>query len=355
VWLAFALSAGFATAQDTWDGVARVVAVGDVHGDRAQLVTVLQQAGLIDAKGHWTGGRAHLVQTGDRVDRGPESRQVMDLLMGLEKEARKAGGRVHPLIGNHEAMNMLGDLRYVTAPEFAEFATADSARLRDALWEQVGRKGGPEDRAAFDAAHPLGWVEHRRAWAPNGPYGGWVARQDAAIRIGDTLFLHGGIAPKYADFSLKDLNERIRHELQQADPQTALVSADPEGPLWFRGLASESPSMAAHVDALLKRHGARRIVIGHTTTDGLVLPLYAGRVVMIDVGLSRVYGGPPAALLLEDGRAYALHRGRRLPLPETSEATLAYVREVIALEPDPTRLRALLERLQAAPVSAAPK
>jgi hypothetical protein len=351
-----ALAAGAAPPPESWDGVARVLAVGDVHGDYDQLLAVLQAGGVVDRRGRWIGARTHLVQTGDRLDRGPDSRKVMDLMMRLEKEARKAGGMVHPLTGNHEAMNMLGDLRYVTPEEFAAFKTPDSARLRQVLWERIreARKPeepalGDEDLKRFEAAHPLGWIEHRQAFLPSGTYGGWIARQNAVIRIGDTLFLHGGISPKYADFSLLDLDERVRRELEAPDPLTAVVSTDPEGPLWFRGLAQGDPALASHLDAVLRRHGARRMVIGHTTTEGLVMPLYGGRVVAIDVGLSKAYGGPPAALLLEDGRAIAIHRGRRIPLPVgDGEPLLRYVREVSALEPDPARLRALLDRLEAA-------
>src|SRR6185295_5418060 len=90
---------------DVWTGIDRVVAVGDVHGDHDQLVAVLRSAGLLDAQLKWSGGKAHLVQTGDILDRGPDSRKAMDLLMRLEVEARAAGGEVHCLIGNHEAMN----------------------------------------------------------------------------------------------------------------------------------------------------------------------------------------------------------------------------------------------------------
>ena len=77
--------------------------------------------------------------------------------------------------------------------------------------------------------------------------------------------------------------------------------------------------------------------------------------VLIDVGLSSVYGGPPAALLLEEGKAFALHRGHRLALPEDEgESLLRYVREVAALEPDPSRLQGLLGRLEAGLRVAAP-
>ena len=345
-------------ADDTWDAPPRVVAVGDVHGDLDQLVTVLKAAALVDEKLRWKGGRTHLVQTGDRIDRGPDSRKVMDLFIRLEKEAKKAGGMVHALTGNHEVMNMLGDLRYVIPEEFAAFQAPDSVRVRDGVWEQVvhSRKeaGQPaptaEDRRRFDAEHPLGWVEHRRAYSPRGTYGGWIAKANA-VDPGGRLPLPArrhraqvcGLQPARP--------ERAHPEgASGARPPTALVSSDPEGPLWFRGLAREDPALLPHLEAVLARHGARRMVIGHTPTEGLVMPLYGGRVVLIDVGLSKAYGGPPAALVLERGRAFALHRGKTLPLPEgEGEAVLAYVREVAALEPDRARLAPLLGRLGASP------
>jgi hypothetical protein len=359
---ALALHPSPASSEDTWPSPSRVVAVGDVHGDLDAFVTVLKAAGLVDDKLKWTGGRAHLVQTGDRVDRGPDSRKVMDLLMRLEKDARKASGMVHALTGNHEVMNVLGDLRYVIPEEFSAFKSPDSLRLRDALWEQQvqRRKDRKEaaltadDRRQFDTDHPLGWVEHRLAWGARGTYGSWIAKANAIARVGEAIFLHGGIGPKYADFSRSDLNERIRRELEEPDPLTALVSQDPEGPLWYRGLAREDPALLPHLEMVLQRHGVRRMVIGHTPTEGLVLPLYGGRVVMIDVGLAKAYGGPPAALVLEDGRAMALHRGKTIPLPEGDGTPLVdYVKSVAALEPDAKRLRPVLERVEAG-LSAAP-
>lgn len=353
-WLASGPAA--ARPEDSWTGVERVVAVGDVHGDYEQFVRVLRAAGVVDARLRWAGGKTHLVQTGDCLDRGADSRKVLDLLMRLEKEARKVGGLVHPLIGNHEAMNMLGDLRYVSAGEFAAFRGRDSGRLRDALWRRLcerRRKLGkpaptPEERKRFEAEIPLGWVEHRRAFSPKGRYGAWLSRQNTVIRIDDTLFLHGGLSPKYADFSLEDLNETVRRELQNADPETALVTQDEDGPLWYRGLARGDATLAPHVDAVLRRHAVRRLVIGHTVTEGLIMPLYGGRVLAIDIGLARLYGGPPAALILEQGRAFALHRGRRVELPTSDgEPVIRYVREVARLEPDPTRLEALIRHLKA--------
>jgi hypothetical protein len=350
------LQATAVRAEDSWDGVARVVAVGDVHGDYDQFLSVLRAAEVVDERGHWTGGRTHLVQVGDRIDRGPDSRKVMDLLMRLEGEALKAGGFVHPLLGNHEVMNMTGDLRYTTPAEFAAFQSPDSAHLASNLWknyvrwrqQEKMRPPSEEERKRFEAEHPLGWVEHRRAFSPEGKYGRWLSRQNTVIRIGDALFLHGGISPKYADFSLRDLNETIRQELKEPDPRLAVVSTDPEGPLWFRGLASGDPALLPPLEAILKKHGCRRMVIGHTPTEGLVMPRYGGRVLLIDVGMTKVYGGPPAGLLLEEGHVFAIDRGQRLVVPDEEGAPLVrYVREAMALEPDPSRLRGLLERLEA--------
>src|SRR5712692_6201985 len=71
----------------TVDGVERIVAVGDVHGAYEPLVEILRAAGILDRRLRWAGGRAHLVQTGDILDRGPDSRKALDLLRRLEDDA----------------------------------------------------------------------------------------------------------------------------------------------------------------------------------------------------------------------------------------------------------------------------
>ncbi len=193
--------------QDTFQGVRRIVAIGDVHGDYQRLVELLRAATLVDAKNTWTGGETHLVLTGDSVDRGDHSAQVLDLLMELEPQARKAGGWLHLLIGNHEAMDLYGDLRYVTKDDFAGFQGTNSKELQDrqmrAALDGLKRDGMPPAdenawRKKYQDEHPLGWVEHRLAFQQDGKYGKWLRRQNAIIKINDAIFLHGGISPKYA-------------------------------------------------------------------------------------------------------------------------------------------------------------
>ncbi|MSR03122.1 MAG: hypothetical protein EXR94_10365 [Gemmatimonadetes bacterium] len=162
--LSVAGSVGGLLAQDSVVGVSRIVAVGDVHGDFAQFTTVLRQAGVIDAKNRWAGGQTHLVQTGDVPDRGPDSRQVMDLLMELTPQAEKAGGQVHALIGNHEAMRVLGDLRYVSPGEYEAFRTsAWVGRAPAGVREQgsLRRLDPPEQRRGHERRVPLPPRWHR--------------------------------------------------------------------------------------------------------------------------------------------------------------------------------------------------
>lgn len=109
---------------------ARVVAIGDIHGDFDSFVNILRHAGLIDERLAWSGGAATLVQTGDFTDRGPRVRQVMDLLMSLERQAPLAGGRVVVLLGNHEVMNLLGEFRDVAPGAYDAFADERSDERR---------------------------------------------------------------------------------------------------------------------------------------------------------------------------------------------------------------------------------
>ena len=96
-------------------GVERVVAIGDVHGAYAEFQAVLRLAGLIDAKDKWSGGKTHS-QTGDTTDRGSGTRQVLELLMRLETEARKSMAAARPA-RQPRSDNVMRDLRHVSREE----------------------------------------------------------------------------------------------------------------------------------------------------------------------------------------------------------------------------------------------
>ncbi|MEZ4380326.1 MAG: metallophosphoesterase, partial [Nannocystaceae bacterium] len=118
-------------------GAARIVALGDVHGDLAATRSALRLAGAIDAEDRWVGGELVVVQTGDQLDRGDDEREILDLLARLEGEAKAAGGALYVLNGNHELMNAAGDLRYVTAGGHLDFADVPGVDPNDPRAQRV--------------------------------------------------------------------------------------------------------------------------------------------------------------------------------------------------------------------------
>ena len=326
----------------------RIVAVGDVHGSYDGLVGILRTAGIIDARARWSGGRAILVQTGDVVDRGPDSRKALDLLRRLEGEAMRAGGRVYTLVGNHEFMRMIGDWRYVSAEELAAFRTADSADLRERAYAivlaeakrlaQEQQQPAPDEAAFHDRFVkdiPLGYIEMKQAFAATGVYGKWLRERYAVIRINGIVFLHGGVSPTTAALGCAGINDAVRRDLDVPNPtpeQTlAMLSSSETGPLWYRGLAEEpEPAFAPALTNILELLGASVIVVGHTVpADFRITRRFDGRVIQIDTGMlggSFYPGGMPSALEIRGDTVTAIYQSGRERLTASAPAPVPTTR-----------------------------
>lgn len=312
----------------------RIIAIGDLHGDYQAWQTIARAAGLIDARGHWAGGNTTLVQLGDVTDREPNSLDIIHSLQQLQREAPRKHGKVVVVLGNHEAMNLLGDNRYTTAGEYAAFADKQSPARRDRVYElnkaaveAAARAKDPKltdeaIRQAWMAQHPLGWVEHRLAWQPSGDLGKWATGNPALAKIDGTLFVHGGLSAEYAKLSLDELNHRVAVAMALADDSPRSVLTDPLGPLWYRGLVGRDPDAEAEraeiaranpkpqppltidqeLTTVLAAYGAQRLVIGHTPILSGIAITNGGRLARIDTGNSRYYGGPLSWLEIVGGR-----------------------------------------------------
>ena len=361
--LAFIICLAFASllhGAEQWSGVDRIVAIGDVHGDMDGFVATLRNAGLINRRNNWTGGATHLVQVGDIPDRGPDTREIVELMKKLQRQAENDGGMVHALIGNHEAMNMLGDLRYVHPGEYEAFRGRNSRQLRDNLYEvhlKELRESVPilrlesDHREQFNERYPLGYIEHRFAWAADGEIGSWVTQHNAVIRINRILFLHGGIGPEILGIPIAEINDRIRAELSGEMGEEPGLSEMETGPLWYRGLAqNDAATEAAHVDAVLEYYDVDHIVIGHTPGLATVVPRFGGKVILIDSGMSAYYGSHRASLEITNGE-FITHQGEvELPLPISNDPLLPYLETVAEMEDGVPALQRLIEQLrQAAP------
>lgn len=285
--------AQFDPAPSVVEAGSRIVAVSDIHGQYDLLLRLLRANGVIDGGDNWNLGRDQLVIAGDVFDRGAAVNQTLWLLLRLQQQAEQAGGAVHFLLGNHETMVLAGDLRYVN-PNYLPLARA----LR--------------------RSYP-------GLYAQDSVLGQWLRTRPVLLKLGDTLFLHGGIAPENLELAANPTttNAAYRASLGTpkaealADPATHRFYEGKKSPIWYRGYF-DGQMTPNDVRALTDRLGVARIVVGHTTQNH-ISSLHGGRVIAIDSGIKRGESGE--LLFIENGKlSRGLLDGRRAPLREFAGA-----------------------------------
>jgi hypothetical protein len=285
---------------------------------------------------NWIGGKTHLVQIGDVLDRGDKPRDIFNLAIKLEKEAEAAGGKVHMLIGNHEEMNLADTAfdreGYITVPQFVQFLP-ENYRLKQE--KKFMRKAGSKssESSTSNGSFSEEWKEiiEKSIREPrstgrilymknlNKLYGDWIIGHNVIIKINDIVFVHGGISEVLSQrWKLKEINETYRIELD--DIRQAVIKNQlpripdydrklfnrPDGPLWYRALAQEE-DFADDVGRILDNLQANHIVIAHTPrlVRGEGMKKHGGKVWIIDTGIAdyyRVIGGHISALIIDDGQ-----------------------------------------------------
>ena len=264
----------------------RVIAVGDLHGDLGATRRVLELAGLLGEDGAWTGGDTILVQTGDVLDRGDDEKEIFELLWTLRDQARESGGEVVLLLGNHETMNARGDLRYVTPGGFEDFegirpSAQLAKKLEDADPSTLGRLA---------------------AFSPTGIWATKLATHKVIGIVGDSMFVHGGVAPAHVAYGIDKLNEEVASWFRGESEWPALMEG-PTSPLWMRDYSSDTTMEGCQMlEETLEMAGVTRMIVGHTPQPHGVTSACDKKVWRIDVGMASHYGGQPSALqILEDG------------------------------------------------------
>jgi len=256
----------------------KIIAVGDLHGDLQNAGTVLRMAGVINETNDWSFGRKTLVQTGDILDRGEQSIEILKLFIKLKWQARKVGGKVINILGNHEVMNLLRDYRYVATKEFERWGGYNG-------WNKL-----------FNHRSELGKV--LRSWP-------------TAVKIRDTLFAHGGVEPKFARKGINEINRRVWEGLKKNGYQDQIFSD--QGPHWTRSYANWGRGRMVRCKLLpdvLLALNVSRMVIGHNPQSMIMGPnvgkpdiACGGKLFLIDSGISSYYGGYLSALeILDSGK-----------------------------------------------------
>ncbi len=274
----------------------RIVAIGDLHGDYSAATRALRLAGAINDEGNWVGGKMVVVQTGDILDRGDGEREILALFTKLSDQARKAGGDIHLLNGNHELMNVYFDFRYVTDSGFRKFA---------------------DETAPTNFALPPSVTENQRgralAFRPGGPLAGSLATRPTMLVLHGTAYAHGGILPAHAKQGIEQMNNEIQQWLLGKAALPGWLRNE-HSPVWTR-LYSRAPNKEA-CDAAretLALIGAKKMVVGHTVHRDGITSYCDGLVWAIDVGMSKYYGGPTQVLELRGDSVQIL---KAEPIPQ---------------------------------------
>jgi hypothetical protein len=246
-------------------GADSIYILGDTHGEFAAAVRILQATKLIDSGLHWTGGRKHLVFDGDLTDRGPDVMRLLWFVYGLEREAAAAGGRVHVVLGNHETMVWMNDLRYVSPKELA-----------------IAQAYGVSYSKLLDIRESV--------------LGSWLATKPAVLRLGDVLFAHGGVAPDWLEYTPKALDDTLAKFMGEQlfyhwGDTTVAIKIDsasyarreqfflsPNSVFWYRSYV-QTDTLGKALDSVLKRFDAKVHVVGHTPT-AMVHQKYGGKLLV---------------------------------------------------------------------------
>jgi calcineurin-like phosphoesterase family protein len=267
--------------------VKKMLVLSDIEGNFAAFRKLLQGNKVIDENFNWTFDKGHLVLIGDFVDRGTMVTEVLWLIYSLEEKAKAAGGQVHYILGNHELMNMSGELKYVNGRYL------EHAALMNRPYMQL--------------------------FGPDTEIGRWLATKNVVERIGDILFTHGGISGyvNYLQISLKELNEMVRPFYTDSTykfPNARLEILFSEyGPFWYRGYYSGSPKASMEqIDSTLSFYNVSYITTGHTIINDNISSLYGGKIINTDMHHA---GGHSEALLVDNGKFFRVNAaGEQFPV-----------------------------------------
>ncbi|ALL05151.1 metallophosphoesterase [Pedobacter sp. PACM 27299] len=239
----------------------KLLALSDIEGEFEALRKLLLANKVMDEQYNWTFGKGQLVICGDLFDRGQEVPATIWLLYKLEQDAKAKGGYLHTILGNHDIMNLSGDLRYVKSKYF------DNAKLMG--------------------------LDYIQLYGPDAELGRWLRSKNLIEKIGDNLCLHAGVAPiiNTLKMSLKDINNRCRPYYDQykkpgmiPDKEVMMFFDGTRSSLfWYRGYFVEPKATEEEIDQTLALYKVKTIIVGHTITDTNVGFYYKGKVLGIDV------------------------------------------------------------------------
>ncbi len=273
----------------------RIIVIGDIHGDFNMLIRCLKIAKLIDNDYNWIGGETIVVQVGDQIDScrfmtkgsvnncnnttiendNPDDLNILYFMTKLHKKASNDGGAVYSLIGNHELLNSLGDLSYVSHNNLRAF-------------DNYKTESGVIIKDGYQARH--------FAFTPGNEIANFLAcTRKIALVIGSNLFVHGGVVPYIAHkYKIDDMNKLLTlfllGEIEQPEYFTDLFISGKTSPLWTRLFGMKVNNCENLMTPLKEVYNVNKIYVGHTPQLKKGIHSQCNDSIwMTDIGLSRAF------------------------------------------------------------------
>lgn len=251
----------------------RIIVIGDLHGDYEASIKLFKKLKLINDNLNWIAfpKNTFVVQLGDQVDGGGRGidetygeLKLLNFMEEINKKAIMVGGAVISLIGNHEVMNLIGDYRFASNKDIEDM-------------------GGIEMR--------------KKIFKPGGDlFNRLSCTRNVAVKIGNWLFVHGGILPKHLDDInqvdfLKKINNLMRLFLQGkktvSDPDIIKYFLSKDGIIWDREYGSQTPNCQLW-NTTSNLLNIDNIVVGHTIQENINSKC-DNKIWRVDVGISSIF------------------------------------------------------------------
>ena len=251
----------------------RICVLGDLHGDKDNARKALIKAELIDNNDNWIGGNSFLIQMGDQIDglcrkdncinKSYTDIEVIDFMEDLEIKAHKKGGKVLSLLGNHEIMNLQGDLRFVNQNDLLI-------------------AGGVEKR--LELFKPGGKISNR------------LSKRPLIYKYKEYIFCHGGLTlSMLKNNSIEEMNLKTKNWLLGRSECPSFLQSD-DSPVWSRKFALNGEMFESELDGVLEKTNSKMMFVGHTVNNK-ISSKYNNKFWLTDVGISDKFPGSTIEIL----------------------------------------------------------
>lgn len=257
-YISFILRTGIINEPATFKSPEKLLLLSCAESKFSAFQKTLMGNKVIDRYGRWIFDEGHVVILGLGANWEEQAIECLWLLYSLEEKARRAGGYVHFIIGKHEVENIFGNWRF-QHPHYAISSKAE---------------------ASVNALY----YGNNTIWQ-------WLLTKNVAEKIGNLLFVQGGIPPMVNDLMhpLAEIN-RLWRSCYSSNNNFMIYNKAAE--LFSVNYSDhyDMPVDEEQIDTTLNKFGVTRIVTAHNTQAGTTVH-YNGKVLNVNFSSTTAFQG----------------------------------------------------------------